>query len=54
MNDVKDTDKKSNGRANVTAKVNVITTDSKGKVKTQKKTIKCETRDGTVTKFKWD
>ncbi len=54
MNEVKDTDKKSDGRAGVTAKVNVVTTDSKGKVKVQKKTIKCETRNGTVTKFKWD
>ena len=54
MNEVKDTDKMSDGRAGVTAKVNVITTDSKGKVKVQKKTIKCETRNGTVTRFKWD
>lgn len=54
MNEVKDTDKKSDGRAGITAKVNVVTTDSKGKVKVQKKTIKCETRNGTVTKFKWD
>jgi colicin import membrane protein len=54
MNEVKDTDKKSDGRASVTAKVNVITTDSKGKIKAQKKTIKCETRNGVVTKFKWD
>jgi hypothetical protein len=54
MNEVKDTDKMSDGRANVTAKVNVITTDSKGKIKAQKKTIKCETRNGVVTKFKWD
>jgi hypothetical protein len=54
MKEVKDTDKKSDGRASVTAKVNVITTDSKGKIKAQKKTIKCETRNGVVTKFKWD
>jgi hypothetical protein len=54
MNEVKDTDVKNDGRAAVTAKVNVTTTDSKGKIKTQKKTIKCETRNGTVTKFAWD
>jgi len=54
MNEVKDTDKKSDGRASVTAKVNVVTTDAKGKVKVQKKSIKCETRSGVVTKFKWD
>jgi hypothetical protein len=54
MNEVKDTDKMSGGRVDVTARVNVITTDSKGKVKAQKKTIKCETRNGNVTKFKWD
>jgi hypothetical protein len=54
MNEVKDTDKMSDGRASVNAKVNVVTTDSKGKVKAQKKTIKCETRNGVVTKFKWD
>lgn len=54
MNEVKDTDKKSDGRASVNAKVNVVTTDAKGKVKVQKKTIKCDTRNGVVTKFKWD
>jgi len=54
MNEVKDTDKKSDGRASVNAKVNVVTTDSKGKVKVQKKSIKCETRNGVVTRFKWD
>ena len=54
MNEVKDTDVKNDGRAAVTAKVNVTTTDSKGKIKTQKKTFKCETRNGTVTKFEWD
>jgi hypothetical protein len=54
MNEVKDTDKMSGGRVDVNARVNVITTDSKGKVKAQKKTIKCETRNGNITKFKWD
>ena len=54
MNEVKDTDKKSDGRASVNAKVNVVTTDAKGKVKVQKKSIKCETRNGVVTRFKWD
>ena len=34
MNEVKDTDVKNDGRAAVTAKVNVTTTDSKGKIKT--------------------
>jgi len=51
MNEVKDTDKMSGGRVDVTARVNVITTDSKGKVKSQKKTMKCDTRNGTITKF---
>jgi hypothetical protein len=51
MNELKDTDKMSGGRVDVTARVNVITTDSKGKVKSQKKTMKCDTRNGTITKF---
>jgi hypothetical protein len=51
MNEVRDTDKMSGGRVDVTARVNVITTDSKGKVKSQKKTMKCDTRNGTITKF---
>ncbi len=54
MRDVKDTDKMSDGRASVRAEVNVITTSSKGKISTKKKTIKCDTRNGVVTKFKWD
>jgi hypothetical protein len=52
MNDVKDTDKKSDGRASVTAKVNVVTM-TKGKPKAQTKKIECDTRNGVVTKFKW-
>ena len=51
MNEVRDTDKMSGGRVDVTARVNVITTDSKGKVKSQKKTMKCDTLNGTITKF---
>ncbi len=54
MNEVKDTDKMSGGRVDVTARVNVITTDSKGKVKAQKKTMKCDTRNGNITKFEWN
>ena len=54
MREVKDTDKKSDGRASVTASVNVVTMSSSGKIKTSKKNIKCDTRNGTVTKFKWD
>jgi colicin import membrane protein len=53
MNEVKDTDKKSDGRASVTAKVNVITMN-KDKPKAQSKKIECETRNGVVTKFKWN
>ena len=52
MNEVKDTDKKSDGRAGVTAKVNVVTMTN-GKPKVQTKKIQCETRNGVVTKFKW-
>jgi hypothetical protein len=53
MNEVKDTDKKSDGRASVTAKVNIVTMN-KGKPKVQTKKIECETRNGAVTKFKWN
>jgi membrane protein involved in colicin uptake len=52
LREVKDTDKLSNGRVNVTAQVNVITADKNGKIKTAKKNMKCETRNGTITKFK--
>ena len=53
LREVKDTDKKSDGVAGVTAEVNVVKTDSKGKVKTSKKKFECATRNGVVTKFKW-
>ena len=52
MNKVEDTDKKSDGRASVRAKVNIVTM-VKDKPKVQKKTFKCDTRNGTVTAFKW-
>lgn len=54
MRDVEDTDEKSDGRASVRAKVNVVSKTSKGKIKTEKKTIKCDTRNGVVTAFEWD
>lgn len=53
LREVKDTDKKSDGVAGVTAEVNVVKTDAKGKVKTSKKKFECATRNGVVTKFKW-
>ena len=52
LREVKDTDKLSNGRVNVTAQVNVITADKNGKIKMTRKNMKCETRNGTITKFK--
>ncbi|WP_380872951.1 hypothetical protein ACFB49_38490 [Sphingomonas sp. DBB INV C78] len=53
LREVKDTDKKSDGVAGVTAEVNVVKTDSKGNVKTSKKKFQCSTRNGVLTKFKW-
>jgi hypothetical protein len=53
LREVEDTDKLSNDRAAVRAEVNVVTTDKKGKIKSQKRTFKCDTRNGVVQKFSW-
>ncbi|MCG2840301.1 hypothetical protein L6Q21_04810 [Sandaracinobacter sp. RS1-74] len=51
---VEDTDLKSGGYATMRASVNLVTTDSKGKVKTQKKKFGCQTRDNVVVGFDYD
>ncbi|KPH65800.1 hypothetical protein ACLIMP_06180 [Novosphingobium aerophilum] len=50
---VEDTDKKSDGRASLRAEVDVTTREKDGKIKTTQKTIKCDTRDGVITGFKY-
>lgn len=52
MAEVKDTDLKSDGRASMTAKMNLVITDSKGKTKTQTKKVQCDTQKGVITRFK--
>lgn len=52
MDEVKDTDVKSDGRASMQAKMNLYTKDSKGKLKKQTKKVKCETKNDVVTSFK--
>jgi hypothetical protein len=53
LKDVEDTDKKSNRRAHVRAKVTVISIDPNGKEKKKKKKFKCDTQNGVVTEFKF-
>lgn len=52
MREVKDTDLKSDGFASVVAEVNLVTKDSKGKIKSSKKKFECETRNDVITSFK--
>jgi len=52
LEDVKDTDVKSDGRASMQAKMNLYTKDSKGKVKKQSKKVTCATKNDVVTSFK--
>ncbi len=52
MDEVKDTDLQSDGRASMTAKMNLYTKDSKGKLKKQTKKVACETKNDVVTSFK--
>jgi hypothetical protein len=54
LREVKDTDVKSDGYASMKASVNLVTKDSKGKVKSSKKTFGCATRNNVVTKFDYD
>lgn len=51
---VEDTDLKSDGFASMRASVNLVTKDSKGKVKSKKKVFGCETRHNVVTAFNYD
>lgn len=53
MRKVEDTDKKSDGRASMRAEIDVVIKDKNGKMKTKKKTIRCDTRNGVVTGFKY-
>lgn len=54
MRKVEDTDLKSGGVATMRASVNLVTKDSKGKIKSQKKKFGCETRNNVVTAFNYD
>ena len=54
MRKVEDTDLKSDGFASMRASVNLVTKDSKGKVKSQKKKFGCETRHNVVTAFNYN
>ncbi|GEM_PF-609606 len=53
MRQVEDTDKKSDGRASVRALVDVVLRKKDGTTKTEKKTFKCDTRNGVITAFKY-
>ncbi|MFK4874200.1 hypothetical protein [Novosphingobium sp. ZW T3_23] len=53
MRQVEDTDKKSDGRASVRALVDVVLRKKDGSTKTEKKTFKCDTRNGVITAFKY-
>lgn len=52
MDEVQDTDVQSDGRASMQAKMNLITKDSKGRIKKQTKKVTCETKNDVVTAFK--
>ncbi len=52
LEEVQDTDVKSDGRASMQARMTLVTKDSKGRVKTSKKKVSCETKNNVVTKFK--
>lgn len=54
MRKVEDTDLKSDGYASMRASVNLVTKDSKGKIKSKKKTFGCETRNNVVTAFNYN
>ncbi|MBH0114840.1 hypothetical protein I5E68_17975 [Novosphingobium sp. YJ-S2-02] len=53
MAQVEDTDEKSDGRASVRARVDVVMRQKDGTLKTVKKTFKCDTRHEVVTAFKY-
>jgi flagellar biosynthesis GTPase FlhF len=54
LKDVKDTDVKSDGYASMRATMNLVVKDSRGKLKTSKKSVECVTRNGVVTRFEVD
>ncbi|MCJ2179711.1 hypothetical protein [Novosphingobium album (ex Hu et al. 2023)] len=54
MRKVEDTDKKSDGRASMRAEIDVVIKDKDGNLKTKRKTIRCDTRNGVVTGFRYD